>query len=546
MMRSMLFSAAIAVLLSANGAEAVRSVLYPADWKPGFADAEGNWLPDFSYAGYHQGRKTLPASHKIFADVTRPPYLADPTGIREAAAAVQKALDEAGRAGGGVVYLPPGTYRLKFPEGADAALRIRHSKVILRGAGPEKTRLFLDETESRGKNMILVRPDADIWWFSEQPQFTTVTADLLRPTHDIPVASTEGFRAGDTVLLRNTVTEEFIAEHGMTGKWHPGDRQLRGVLLPRRITAVDAAKKVIRLDAPTFYEMKVRDRTRLSKIADRSLQEVGVEELSLGMRENPEIPDWTARDPVDTAFTKPENGAYHIHASAALRFMYCENGFIRHVNSYRPEGNRKIHIHSNGIRLDYSRQITVTGCDWHNPQYRGGGGNGYLYTLNCNDSVIRDSSATNGRHNFDFQNMHTAGNVVYNCTIRDGAIPSDFHMYLSTGNLIDSVTCDGDYWECRFRPYGGKVMHGQGGAGNVFWNLRGERYPANRKFIVDSQQARRGMVIGTGGSAFKASWKSSGLRELIGRGDRLEPQSLWLDQVNRRDQREAAEDRKKQ
>lgn len=47
MMRSMLFSAAIAVLLSANGAEAVRSVLYPADWKPGFADAEGNWLPDF-------------------------------------------------------------------------------------------------------------------------------------------------------------------------------------------------------------------------------------------------------------------------------------------------------------------------------------------------------------------------------------------------------------------------------------------------------------------------------------------------------------------
>ena len=182
MMRSMLFSAAIAVLLSANGAEAVRSVLYPADWKPGFADAEGNWLPDFSYAGYHQGRKTLPASHKIFADVTRPPYLADPTGIREAAAAVQKALDEAGRAGGGVVYLPPGTYRLKFPEGADAALRIRHSKVILRGAGPEKTRLFLDETESRGKNMILVRPDADIWWFSEQPQFTTVTADLLRPT----------------------------------------------------------------------------------------------------------------------------------------------------------------------------------------------------------------------------------------------------------------------------------------------------------------------------------------------------------------------------
>ena len=43
-----------------------------------------------------------------------------------------------------------------------------------------------------------------------------------------------------------------------------------------------------------------------------------------------------------------------------------------------------------------------------------------------------------------------------------------------------------------------------------------------------------------------------GGRDIVGlapferRGDRLEPQSLWLDQVNRRDQREAAEDRKKQ
>lgn len=43
---------------------------------------------------------------------TDPPYLADATGRTDASAAIQRAMDDLWRHGGGTVYLPPGRYRL--------------------------------------------------------------------------------------------------------------------------------------------------------------------------------------------------------------------------------------------------------------------------------------------------------------------------------------------------------------------------------------------------------------------------------------------------
>ena len=46
------------------------------------------------------------------AVVTRPPYNADNTGQADATTAIQTALDDAAAWGGGVVYVPPGIYRI--------------------------------------------------------------------------------------------------------------------------------------------------------------------------------------------------------------------------------------------------------------------------------------------------------------------------------------------------------------------------------------------------------------------------------------------------
>lgn len=57
-------------------------------------------------------------------------------GLANDRTALQEAIDKAYAAGGGVVYLPAGTYKLDFQEGSGLVMR---SKVVLKGDGPEKT-----------------------------------------------------------------------------------------------------------------------------------------------------------------------------------------------------------------------------------------------------------------------------------------------------------------------------------------------------------------------------------------------------------------------
>lgn len=119
---------------AAPGAAPWRSALYPTNWAPGFSDAQGRFLHDFSYAGYHRGEVPVPSRSGPLVDVTQAPYLADKTGNADATPQIQRALEDAGSLGGGVVYLPAGTYCVR-PQGANSfALHLRYSNVVLRGA----------------------------------------------------------------------------------------------------------------------------------------------------------------------------------------------------------------------------------------------------------------------------------------------------------------------------------------------------------------------------------------------------------------------------
>ncbi|MFD2328238.1 S-layer homology domain-containing protein [Cohnella sp. GCM10020058] len=67
-----------------------------------------------------------PASGELF-DATAPPYNADRGGIVDASAAIQQALDAAGNAGGGTVYLPAGIYRVDSPISVPTGVELRGS-----------------------------------------------------------------------------------------------------------------------------------------------------------------------------------------------------------------------------------------------------------------------------------------------------------------------------------------------------------------------------------------------------------------------------------
>ena len=132
---------------------------------------------------------------------------------------------------------------------------------------------------------------------------------------------------------------------------------------------------------------------------------------------------------------------------------------------------------------------------------------------------------------------------------------SDFHMWFSHANLIDNFTLDGDSWLAQYRGYGN---HGIAAAQNVFWNTNVIRphiihYLPKKpsRAAVVSDQWGWGYVIG-----MRGPWKSNllglkgrsnpgdphpkdfhepaSLLEGDGRGDALEPKSLYLDQRVRR------------
>ncbi len=515
-----------------------RSVLYPTDWAPGFSLSDGRFLHDFSYAGYHAGEKEVPFVDRNLTDVTASPYNADNSGNADVTAILQKALDDLGKAGGGVLYLPAGIYRVKA--GTNFALRMSYSNVVLRGAGKDKTFIFNDQSSMRSKDIILVRPLQGGEWTNAEGPTAAVTADLDGPVTRIPVSSVSPFNVGDRVIITSNVTSQFIAEHGMDLLWTTSG--MIGPTFYRIIRKVDAAASAIEVDAPTRYPMKMRDNARVF-VVNTHLSEVGIEELSVGNRQSL-LQGWGESD-----YSKTGTGAYETHSSHAIRVFYTMNSWISNVGSYKPASNTgDFHLLSNGILLYRSRFITVSGCDFRRSQYEGGGGNGYMYTLQGNDCLIKNCMAVHSRHNYDFKTMAANGNVILRSTGKDSYLSSDFHMHLSMANLFDNFTVDKDYLEAKFRPYGTTNMHGHPTTQSVFWNTTGLAYHGSKQFIIDSKQFGWGYIVGTQGVAYKvATTPVSGTQggyaynsspedhtEGIGSGNSLEPASLYEDQLKRR------------
>lgn len=517
-----------------------RSSLYPSNWTPGTKDSQGRFLHDYSYAGYHSGSVPLPAIQSNVMDVTRPPYNADKTGATDTRAVLQQALNDAGQAGGGVVYLPEGTYKINVSSTAGNSLKISYSNVVLRGAGVDKTFIFNENSNVRNISVINIRPLTGGDWSSSGTNPVTITTDLLQPTQLIPVSSVTGYNVGDWVIIRSDVTTGFMEEHQMTSLW---GTSMTGPMFYRIIIGIDPVTNTLKLDAPTRYFLKRRDNARVYKVTP-VLKEVGLEDFSFANKQT------TLAGLGDLDFNTQGTGAYEVHATNFIAFNSAVNCWVKNVNTYKPVDNTgDFHLVSNALVINRCRFITIDACFFQKPQYEGEGGNGYLFILGGNDCLIKDSRANHGRHNFDFKTMQSNGNVILRCQGENSRLASDFHMHLSMANLFDSFTANKDFLEAKFRPYGtAPSMHGHPTTQSVFWNTNGEAYPTGKTFIVESAQYGWGYIIGTRGLAnavkttpfagttsnYPYDSSPEDFKEGIGMGNTLQPQSLYEDQLRLR------------
>lgn len=530
---------------AANNVVAWRSNLYPEDWTPCTVDSAGRFLQDFSFAGYHAGLQPIPVEWPgPTIDVTQSPYFADSSGENNATDAIQAAIDAVGKLGGGTVYLPQGQYLIEAPDNQNFALGISYNHVRLIGAGPDKTYLRLDSEHMRSKDVIRIYGEGDWRQALNAPQI--ISSPLTGPTQIIPLSDVSRFDEGDWIIITHDTTEAWILEHNMDDLW--SQRSIDGVTMYRKIIAVDADAKTITVDAPIRYYLLPRDNARVYRVGAH-VEEVGVGYFSLGMTEHPGD-GWGNLD-----YNVEGTAAYDIHNSYAVRFSHVVNSWVHDVHSYKPEDNARAHLLSNGIVISQSRYITIDGVDLREPQYRGEGGNGNLYTITGNDSLIINSAAHNGRHNYTFSTALSNGNVIsqsYSNGSSSQSLTTDFHMRLSPSNLLDQVVVYEDRLDAGWRGWAGRgLSHGLSTTQTTFWNTRGERYKGTYNEIIYSEQYGWGYIIGTQGPHHNVITKEPArpyrvnqedeirllpedYTEGIGLGEGLIPSSLYLDQVERR------------
>ncbi len=214
--------AACAVAAAARGEES-------KTWRQ-FVEAKQNGtepiLPDFSYAGYHGGVDAIPDIRGPVFNVAQ--YGAKGDGRADDQAAIQKAIDAAEASGGGVVFFPPGTYRVNADIAHRRPIRVRHGHVVLRGSGATRggTIILIDEptikipppakagatsvlpTKAGTTNDAAVAEPTPGWMFQLAPEkkgggrlLARIVGDTRRETFTLTVDDASRIRPGSWVTL---------------------------------------------------------------------------------------------------------------------------------------------------------------------------------------------------------------------------------------------------------------------------------------------------------------------------------------------------------
>lgn len=289
-------------------------------------------IPYVGRAGAHGGA-TRRARPPVVANVLS--YGAAPDARRgatdvhgaDSAAAINRALAEAGERGGGTVLVPPGTYRI------DDFLHIGHSGVVLRGAGSGRTRLLATKhlTELIGPYGSRYGGDKSSWswagglvWLAPHARHASLLAAIrdrawpfegwtgnrrddwetlttVRPGRrgdwSVTVDDPSAVRHGQLVLLRladdagHTLLEHMAGGGAGPEAYHWDDKTKLTSYVPYewpvRVVAVRGRK--VALERPLPLDVRPEWDPRLTTLAE-PLTDAGVEGLTLEAVETPQAP----------------------------------------------------------------------------------------------------------------------------------------------------------------------------------------------------------------------------------------------------------------
>jgi hypothetical protein len=243
-------------------------------------DAAQRPFIDFSWAGAHYGEQgTSPVRTTIFKVAD---YGAVPGDAVDDTDAIQRAIDAAGAAGGGIVQFDPGTYLLNSGQ-TPKRLIVSASNVVLRGARQGQTHFKM-------VNALAPADPNQLWAAPALVTFTpgkaqagpawSVAAPARVGDTRLVLSSPAGLQPGDVVRIEmqsKAANASYLEGKSTRRIWSKVNTQGVKVLETQEVASVDGA--VLQLKAPLTTAIDLRFPWTVRKVA--VLRNVGFEGIRL-------------------------------------------------------------------------------------------------------------------------------------------------------------------------------------------------------------------------------------------------------------------------
>jgi hypothetical protein len=399
------------------------------------ADAQGNRVPDFSYAGYMRGQVPIP---NVPVRVVVSPAPGDNTARIQAAIDYVSTLKLDNNGIRGAVLLEKGRYEIS------GGITIDQSGVVLRGRGPGVDGTLLVATGDDRRTLITVKGNDDRKF--DEPvaiadQYVPVNATKLR------VANASRFKPGDTIAVRRPCTADWIKALGMndTGGgiglgWKPNTRD---IIWDRVVTAI--AGNELTLDAPitTAIDATYGGGTVAVYVWPERITQVGVENLAC------------------ESVCDPNNPKDEAHSWIAITLQNVQNAWVRRI--------KVTHFVGSAVSVfDAASQITVEDCRSLAPVSEIAGYRRHTFFTSGQLTLFKACWSEHGRHDFSVGCCAAGPNAFVQCQAIDALDDSGSIDSWASGVLFDNVRIDGNALNLGNRGYADQFV-GWSAANSVLW-----------------------------------------------------------------------------
>ncbi|MFD8081562.1 hypothetical protein ACFV4F_07675 [Kitasatospora sp. NPDC059722] len=473
-------------------------------------DAQGNRIPDFSYAGYRNGAQPLPTA-KVAVTL-------DPAPSGDDADRIQQALDKVaampvGPDGlRGAVMLSAGTFRV------GKALRIKASGVVLRGAG----------SGSGGTKLVASGEPRPLVELAGEGAPQKNGAEHAVTDDYVPVGATTltldsaaGLKAGQQIVVQRPQEDAWIKAVGMDSipprpdgtpskPWTPND----GLQFQRTVTAVDGNRVTLDIPLTNALEKQYTHAKVWAYDFPGRISQVGVEGFSAD----------------GSAFTSaPGYDEHGYFASRFVDFAAVQDAWARDIAADR-FGAGVGSIGATASRVTVA-DTSATGMEHAVPQ-RAPFAQPGAYSIDGQQSLVVNCKVSGSNVHAWLTGARVAGpNVFSHCTSDNtGGFRLDAgpHQRWATGTLYDDITMlhsrgPSDDLALTNRANAGSGQ-GWAGANQVMWNADVGYYG------VENPPTAHNWAFGTRGTPVEG--RQTGV--LVSTGTPVQPESLYAQQLAER------------